>query len=307
MRYIDVSEWQGDIDWAAAKDHIDGAILRAGYGAGHADRKFARNAAECDRLGIPCGAYWFSYAWTPEMAAAEAKALLEAVKPYRMELPLCFDFEYDSVAVAAREGGVTVTKALATAMARAFCEAVEAGGYYALFYANPDYLSRYFDADLPRRFGLWLAQWPGGAPDVAAPPRKCAMWQWTSAGTVPGVAGNVDVNEAYSDFAAIIRAAGINALGADQSLSLPQRGRVAPQGQVRENAGQGDAETEGSPSSVSAAPSHLPPLGEGIASPFADALAWARAAGILPDGLAPSDTPTLAAVAEMFYQFDKLP
>ena len=119
-KYIDVSEHNGDIDWERVKGSIDGAILRAGYGKGNADKKFTRNAAECNRLGIPCGAYWFSYALTPEMAAAEAKALLEAVKPYRMELPLAFDFEYDSVRVAARNG-VTITKELASNMVRAFC------------------------------------------------------------------------------------------------------------------------------------------------------------------------------------------
>ena len=213
MKYLDVSEWQGEIDWETVKGHVDGAILRAGYGKGHADRQFARNVSECSRLGIPCGAYWFSYAWTPEMAAAEARCLLEAVKPYRMELPLAFDFEYDSVNYAALEAGVTVTKALATELVYAFCETVEGGGYWCLNYANPDFLARYYDETVPLRFGLWLAAWRSD-PDLAAPPRDCAVWQWTSSGSVPGVPGRVDVNEAYTDFAALIRAGGLNRLGA---------------------------------------------------------------------------------------------
>ena len=290
MKYIDVSEWQGTVDWEAVKPHIDGAILRAGYGAGHADRQFARNAAECNRLGIPCGAYWFSYAGSAAKAKAEAEALLAAVKPWRMELPLCFDFEYDSVSVA-RSNGVPVSKALATAMVRAFCEAIEAGGYYALFYANPDFLSHYFDADLPKRFGLWLAQWPGGTPDVTKPPRQCAMWQWTSTGRVPGVTGNVDVSEAYTDFAAVIRAAGINRLGASEAPLEDARGAGAER--LR------GFETETTPPTSAlreTAEATSPCTGE----PFSAALRWAVDAGILPPDSDPADTPTLAAVAEMF-------
>ena len=62
MKYIDISEHQGLVDWEAVRGSVDGVILRAGFGKGSADARFARNAAECNRLGIPMGAYWFSYA-----------------------------------------------------------------------------------------------------------------------------------------------------------------------------------------------------------------------------------------------------
>lgn len=219
MKIIDVSEWQGEIDWEAAKSHIDGAILRAGWGQGNPDRQFASNAAECNRLGILCGAYWFSYAHTPDMARREAEYLLAAVKPYRMELPLAFDFEYDSVNAAAKHG-VNVTRALATAMVYAFCETVERGGYWCLNYANPDFLNRYFSPDVPKRFGLWLAQWPSGTPDVTKPPRPdIQLWQWSSGGSVPGISGNVDLDEAYTDFAALIREKGLNHLEPESAPS----------------------------------------------------------------------------------------
>lgn len=211
MRYIDVSQWQGKIDWETVKGNVDGVIIRAGYGQGHIDPQFERNAAECNRLGIPCGAYWFSYAWDLDMAKSEAEHLLSTVKPYRMELPLCFDFEYDSVSNAAKHG-ITITRSLATGIVFAFCEAIEKGGYWCLNYANPDFLNRYFEASVVQRFGLWLAQWPGGAPDLSKPPRLCAIWQWTSAGSVPGIAGNVDTNESYQDFAQLITEMGLNHL-----------------------------------------------------------------------------------------------
>ena len=152
MRIPDISEWQGRVDWAQVQPHIDGVMLRAGYGKGHADKRFAENAAACAARGIPMGAYWFSYAATAEESRAEAQCLLTAVQPYPVALPLAFDFEYDSVQSAARRS-VTVTKALATELARAFCEEIERGGHWAVFYANPDYLARYFDEALPQRFG----------------------------------------------------------------------------------------------------------------------------------------------------------
>lgn len=212
MKYIDISEWQGDIDFEKVKPNVAGVIIRAGYGNGHIDKKFERNASECNRLGIPCGAYWFSYAYNPDMARREALHLLAAVKPYRMELPLAFDFEYDSVNSAAKNG-VQITKALASDMARTFCTEIENGGYWALNYANPDFLNRYFDESIPQRFGLWLAQWPGGTVDVTKPPRKCAIWQWGGS-EIPGITPGhtVDTNESYQDFKTIILNAGLNHL-----------------------------------------------------------------------------------------------
>lgn len=211
MKYIDVSEWQGVIDWEKAKPHIDGAIIRAGYGKGTPDKRFTYNASECNRLGIPCGAYWFSYAKSEDEAKAEARYLLDAVKPYRMELPLCYDFEYDSVKNAASHG-VEVTMELASGFASAFLSEIETGGYFALNYANPDFLSTYFDKSITQRYGLWLASWPVAKKfDLAKPPRKCYIWQWGKS-SIPGIIGEVDTNEVYMDFPAEIQKAGLNHL-----------------------------------------------------------------------------------------------
>lgn len=220
MKYIDVSQWQGVIDWERVKGNIDGAILRAGYGSkGKADTQFARNAAECNRLGIPCGAYWFSYAKSVAEAKAEARHLLAAVEPYRMELPLCYDFEYDSVSNAQAQG-VQITKAVATSFVTAFCEEIERGGYWALNYTNLDFLSRMFEPQLTQRFGLWLAAWKlSGGTDLSDPPRACDIWQWGGS-TVPGISGNVDTDESYRDFPTLIRAAGLNHLTSPEADAL---------------------------------------------------------------------------------------
>ena len=223
MKIIDVSQWQGVIDWEQVKGNVDGVILRAGYGSkGKADTQFARNAAECNRLGIPIGAYWFSYAKSVDEAKREAGHLLAAVKPYRMELPLAYDFEYDSVSNAEAQG-VKITKALATSFAEAFCDAIEKGGYWVLNYTNLDYLQRMFDAKLTERYGLWLAAWKlSSNPDLSNPPRKCDIWQWGGS-QVPGIGGSVDTNECYRDFPALIKKAGLNHLRDDDPVAWAKK------------------------------------------------------------------------------------
>ena len=329
MNYIDVSEWQGDIDWETARTHVDGAILRAGYGKGNADKRFERNASECNRLGIPCGAYWFSYAKSEDEARAEAEHLLAAVAPYRMELPLCFDFEYDSVTNAHLQG-VRVTKTLASAMARAFLSRIEEGGYWALNYANPDFLGRLYEPDIPQRWGLWLAQWTKGGEGVTAekgadkslpaPPRKCAIWQHASRGAVPGVKGYVDLDLGYTDFAKLIREKGLNRLGEGAGEGRPSQSAsltAPPEGEPRRCG----AETAPSPAAdeTSTADPHLPPpLGEvpsearrrgcvtddepdAVDEP--PALAWAIAAGLLPPDADAAAALTLGAAAEMLRRY----
>lgn len=211
MKYLDVSQYQGSPNWEKVKPNTDGVIIRAGYGLNHIDPQFVRNATECNKVGIPIGAYWFSYALNPDMAKKEAEYLIEAVKPYKMELPLAFDFEYDSARVC-KDNGVTVTMKLVSDMARAFCETIEAAGYYVLNYSNPDYLDRFYDDDVEARFGLWLASYPVAKVfDKSKPPRNCSIWQWGTS-TVPGITGKVDTNEVYHDFKTIITNAGLNNL-----------------------------------------------------------------------------------------------
>lgn len=269
-KIIDVSTHQGTIDFSALKGNVEGVIIRAGYGKGNIDAQFKRNASECNRLGIPCGAYWFSYAYTASMAQAEAKSFINAVKPYKMELPLAFDYEYDSVTYGQKQGA-TITSALVKDMTNAFCQEIEKQGYYCLLYANPDFINRYF-GDLATRYDLWLAQWPKNV-DVSKPPRSCGIWQWGSS-VVPGIKGNVDSNESYKDYPSIIRKAGMNNLSP-----------VAP-----------------SIPSVPTAP--VSPTVPGVPSSpwYTQTMAWAKSNGI-NDGSRPNDTATRAEVSQMLLNF----
>ena len=203
MNYIDVSEHQKEINWAQVKPKIDGVLIRAGYGRNNIDKQWLRNIQACNTLGIPAGAYWFSYAYTPEMAKREAEYLLKAVAPYKLELPLAFDWEYDSYNHAVKNG-VTPTPELVREMTNAFCETIEAARYYCLLYTNIDYINKFFGDLAGNRYDLWLAHW-----GVSLPSRKCGLWQWGGS-TVPGIAGNVDSNIAYHDYKALIAKLGLN-------------------------------------------------------------------------------------------------
>lgn len=215
-RGLDVSEFQGRIQW----DQVvtDFAIIRAGFGERTLDAQFVRNIQECNRLNIPCGVYWFSYALNTEDAVQEARSCLEAVRPYTLEYPVCFDFEYDSVRYA-QENGVTVTRRLATDLVKAFCTAVEEAGYYAMYYANEDYLRNMFYTDELARYDLWYALYSSGT----EPGREgVGIWQYTGQGSLIGVDGTFDLDYAYKDYAQIIRDAGLNRLQINPVLEFQE-------------------------------------------------------------------------------------
>ena len=215
-RAIDISKYQGTIDWDKVKASglVDYVIVRAGtgYGGNHKDDKFDYNMINLNRLGIPTGIYWFSYATNVAEATAEAKYCLEIVKPYRLELPIVWDFEYDSVTKAEKKG-IKVTKALATNMAIAFMSTIENAKYYGMIYSNKHYLNTYFDSSIPKRYDLWYAAWPGGTIDITKtkPSMSCGIWQYGTT-TVPGINGGVDGDVAYKDYPAIIKKAKLNNL-----------------------------------------------------------------------------------------------
>ena len=197
LKGIDVSEHQGRINWEQVKDHVDFVMLRAGYGRNNIDKQFIRNIEECNRLGIPVGIYWFSYAWNEEMARNEAKYVLEAIKGYRVDYPISFDLEYDTLNYA-KKNGVTIGKRLATDMINAFCSTIEQAGYKAMNYANPDFINnKFYNNEV--NYPLWLA-WYGVSEDRAKAYNP-SMWQYSESGSIPGIGTNsVDMNYCYEDF-----------------------------------------------------------------------------------------------------------
>lgn len=193
---IDVSAWQRIIDWEKVKPQIDFAMLRAGCGT-DVDNMFEYNASECTRLAIPFGVYWFSYAYTTDMAKKEAELVCQCIEGYKLSYPVCFDFEYDSSNYA-KKNGVEPTPQLITDLAKTFLNYVESRGYYAMNYTNLDYLNKGFSA-LTKRYDTWLACWTDKKPN-----KPCGIWQRSSTGFIDGIRGNVDLDIAYKDYPVII-------------------------------------------------------------------------------------------------------
>jgi lysozyme len=205
-RGIDVSHNNGTVDWAAVKaGGIDFAIIRAGYGQLE-DRNFKSNMEGAAQVGLPVGIYYFSYAINTVKAAEEAAHCCTLIKPYKIELPVFFDFEYDSETFGQKKG-VTYTKALRTAICKAFCERVRAGGYTPGIYTNVDYITNRLNWQELTVYPLWLAQWPLGAnrsisydeisgSSVNTSYGKPMIWQ-IGYGKVSGIRTETDLNYCF--------------------------------------------------------------------------------------------------------------
>ena len=188
---VDLSHHNGDINFEILKENISGAILRAGYGNGNLDRKFREYASECNRLNIPIGIYWFSYAYTQGMAIQEAESCAEIIKDFKVDMPVFFDWEQDSWDNAVKRG-VSPTQGLITALNRVFCETIQARGYAPGFYYNEEYRKRYLDmSELP--FYRWHARYKESISVV------CDLWQYASDGSMPGINGRVDMNKLITE------------------------------------------------------------------------------------------------------------
>lgn len=189
---IDVSEWQKEIDWEKVKPQIDFAIIRLGLGQTQADAFARQNISECNRLGIPYGLYWFSYAYNVDRAANEAKRALALMEEYgaKPAFGVWFDWEYDSRNNAAKQG-IPVSNDLLRTMAATFCDAVRPAGYEAGIYANADYAKNCYGEAFIGTYPLWyayLAEEPG---------RDVRLHQYSWSGKIDGISGNVDLDTWY--------------------------------------------------------------------------------------------------------------
>ena len=199
---VDISTHNGNVDIKRVRDAGYKRIgIRAGFGNNNTDQKYDKNALACANLGVPVLLYWFSYAYTVEMAVKEAEFAVEHAKKYWEKCPIAFDLEYDSVRYA-RTKGVNIDMELATAMAVAFMRRVEELGYTPVLYSNKDYLKNYFDLNkIKIRFNkmyLWYARYASAI--TTEERNKADIWQFTSKGRVDGIKGDVDLNEFYTQF-----------------------------------------------------------------------------------------------------------
>ena len=194
---IDVSGWQGDIDWAKAKaDGVEGAIIRLGYGEGNnADKKAQRNISECKRLGIPFGIYWYSYADTPALAKEEGADVVSKLKqfgvnPSDLAYPVYYDLEKWTW-----EGHKPPTDPnVYNNIVNNWYSALQSAGYKNLgVYSYTSYLQGPLKhVDIYAKT-TWVAQY-GARMGFDSFPTNSRGWQYTSSGKVGGIRGNVDMN-----------------------------------------------------------------------------------------------------------------
>jgi GH25 family lysozyme M1 (1,4-beta-N-acetylmuramidase) len=199
---IDVSVYQGAIDWEAAKaDGVEFAIIRAGYGkyASQKDKYFDTNMKNAQAAGLPCGAYWFSYAVTVEDAIKEADAFYEVIKDYQFEYPVSFDME--------AEKQTKLTKDEVSAIIDAFCSRMESYGYYVSLYSYASFLNNKVTDDIFEKYDIWVAHYNTTKPSFD---KKYGLWQYSSTGKIDGITGNVDLDFVYMDYERIIKNVHLN-------------------------------------------------------------------------------------------------
>lgn len=197
---IDVSVFQGDIDWDAVKnDGIDFVMLRVGYrgygqnGIMGKDDKFDSNYEGAKKAGLKVGAYFFSQAANESEAREEAAFVLDAVRDCPLDYPIAYDWEFVDNDEARTNG---MTSEDITVCAKAFCEAIKSAGKVPVIYFNCE--TGYFNYDLPqvKDYDFWLAEYY----DTPSFYYNYKMWQYSKTGSVDGISGDVDMNISIVDF-----------------------------------------------------------------------------------------------------------
>ena len=200
---IDVSVYQRKIDWNKAKDYIDFAIIRCGYGndlASQDDPYYKINADECTRLKIPFGVYLFSYATDLSMAQSEVEHTLRLIKNYKLEYPVFIDVE--------EREQLNLPKDKLIEIVKLYCEKIEEAGYYVGIYASLNTLNTKLDSNELDKYDKWVAEWGKDFTYRGS----SGMWQHTDDERIPGIETKVDGDIAFYDYPEIIRKNGLNHL-----------------------------------------------------------------------------------------------
>ena len=212
MKGIDVSVHNGNIDWNKVKaDGIEFAILRAGFGRleKQKDEKFEQNYAGAKAVGIPVGAYWYSYAMDEDEARLEADVFLKVIKGKQFEMPVYFDLE--------EKKQFDLGNEKVSAIMRTFLKRVEAAGYFVGLYGSASSLTTHTADDIKSWYTIWLAHWVNQTNYSGA----YGVWQHSEKGKVAGINGNVDLDICYKDFPTIIKGKGLNGYGKEKALTNP--------------------------------------------------------------------------------------
>lgn len=188
---IDISEWQGDVDFNKLKEAgVEFVILRVGSTKGtkgdyFVDGKFKQNIERANEIGMPVGIYFYSYAISKEKAIEDAKWILEQIKDYKVDLPIAFDWENWSF-----YNNFNLSFFGLTDMANGFLDVFKEAGYEGMLYSSKNYLEQIW---LKTDYPIWLAHYTYKTSYSG----DYSYWQMCNDGRVDGIYGDVDINIRY--------------------------------------------------------------------------------------------------------------
>lgn len=196
---VDVSEFQGEVDWYAVKAAgAEFAIIRVGYrgmtqGLLTEDSRFAENFRNSGSAGLKRGVYFFSQAVTEQEAVAEAEFVLEKLEGAKLEYPIVFDWEPPAPSEDLPEDSLRAhgcTGEDVTKCAAAFCERVKEGGYIPCVYFNKYQAYNFYDLEKLKEYDFWYAEYN----PLPSTVYNFRTWQYTDAGNIPGIETTVDLD-----------------------------------------------------------------------------------------------------------------
>lgn len=189
---IDVSYWQGEIDWQQVKEAgVEFVMIRVGWrgseqGILDIDEYAQRNYEGATAAGIKVGCYFFSQSISEEEAVEEAEYVLSLIEGWQVEMPVVYDWEY--ISADSRTGNMDAR--LLTDCTKAFCERIAQAGYTPMIYFNANQSHKQMFLEELADYPFWLAMYESEM-DY---PYKIDMWQYSNTGTIPGIDGDVDLN-----------------------------------------------------------------------------------------------------------------
>lgn len=210
---VDVSRYQNVIEWDKVKAAgIDFAIMQAGYGRylNQEDYTFDTNMQNAQAAGIECGAYWYSYAMSPEEALLEAQVCCEIIKDYKFTFPVYFDIEEPAHSL--------LSVAEISAIVETFCGYLESQGYYAGVYSYATFLESKIYRSVLEKYDVWVAQYGTEAP--IAYTGDYGIWQYTPYGIIDGIPTQVDLNNAYRNYPFLTSPESYSGFGRDDTGAL---------------------------------------------------------------------------------------
>ena len=186
---MDVSVWQGLIDWnkVKASGQIEFAFVRVAHGSGM-DLYRDRNLSEANRVGIPVGVYFYSTAQTTAQAKKDAATTINAIKKYEITYPVVIDIEDNSQ--------LSLTTTRRTKIVQTFADEVRAAGYQPMIYCNTNWAKQYINMSGLQGVDAWIAEW--SANYTKSIPRD--VWQVSDKGSVSGISGDVDLDFAFKQY-----------------------------------------------------------------------------------------------------------